>query len=59
MIQVKILSNAQEIEQACALLYEIYIEQEKWEFSLSNPSKLRVETRKLKRYGGFTGGYYG
>ncbi len=49
MIQVKMLSNAQEIEQACALLYDVYIEQGKWEFSLSNPSKLRVETRNNKK----------
>lgn len=41
MITVKVLSKNQ-IEEASALLYEVYIEQMNWKFAEDNPSKLRI-----------------
>lgn len=49
MITIQRLTASEQIENACALLYEIYIEQKNWQFSADNPSKLRVETRNNKR----------
>lgn len=45
MKKIRILTSAQEIEDACALLYDIYIERMQWSFPDENPSGLRVEKR--------------
>ncbi len=44
-IEVKILDNAELIEEVCALLYKTHIEQAHWQFEPDNPSKLRIEWR--------------
>lgn len=48
MITVKRLENHQLIEDACALLYNEYIEAGGWKFSEDNPSQLRVEIKNKK-----------
>lgn len=45
MIVVKRLNTIQPIEKACSLLYEVYYEEGAWEFSVDNPSKLRIEIK--------------
>ena len=49
MITIQRLTASEQIENACALLYEVYIQQKNWQFSADNPSKLRVEIRNNKR----------
>ncbi|MET3105355.1 signal transduction histidine kinase/GNAT superfamily N-acetyltransferase [Oxalobacteraceae bacterium GrIS 1.18] len=44
MITIKRLS-AEQIEDACLLLYQVYIEQQRWIFDENNPSLLRIDTR--------------
>lgn len=44
-IIIKKLDTPELIEDACALLYKVHIEQANWKFSPDNPSRLRVETR--------------
>ncbi|MBP9743718.1 MAG: hypothetical protein KBD37_10230, partial [Burkholderiales bacterium] len=43
---IKILDSKKLIEEACALLYEVYIEHGQWNFDPNNPSNLRVETKR-------------
>lgn len=45
MITIKKLDSAESIEDACALLNEVYVKQGGWSFSSNNPSQLRVEIR--------------
>lgn len=49
MITIKFLSSPELIEEASALLYEVYIEQQKWDFSPKNPSELRIETHNSRK----------
>jgi len=48
MITIKKLGAAESIEDACALLYVVHIEENTWNFSSDNPSQLRVEIRNNK-----------
>lgn len=48
MITTKILSG-QQIEDACALLYEVYIEHNQWQFAQDNPSHLKVEIKNNRK----------
>ena len=45
MITFEKLDTAESIEDACALLNEVYVKREGWSFSSDNPSQLRVEIR--------------
>lgn len=45
MIIIKKLDAAESIEDACALLNEVYVKQGGWSFSSDNPSQLRAEIR--------------
>lgn len=45
MIEVKKLDTAESIEDACALLYIVHVEENIWNFSSDNPSRLRVEIK--------------
>jgi hypothetical protein len=45
MIITKRLDSPELIEDACALLNEVYVKQWGWSFSSENPSQLRVEIR--------------
>jgi len=49
MITTEIIDNPDLIEDACALLYESYIEQGKWVFSKNNPSGIHVETKNGRK----------
>lgn len=49
MKTIRILQTREEIEDACAILYEVYIEKYQWDFCLNNPSKIRIETRNNKK----------
>ncbi len=49
MREVRIISSKLEIEQACALLYQVYIEKIKWNFKGDNPSNIRVEISDNKK----------
>jgi len=44
MITIKRLNTPQMVEHACALLHEVYIEQQKWVFKPDNPSQIRIES---------------
>ena len=44
MITIKQLASSDLVDEASALLYKVYIEQMKWQFSPNNPSQLRIET---------------
>lgn len=48
MITIKKLGTVESIEDACALLYVVHIEEDTWDFSSDNPSQLRVEIRNNK-----------
>lgn len=48
MITIQRLTTSEQIENACALLYEIYIQQQNWQFSEDNPAGIRVEKRGIK-----------
>jgi len=48
LITIKRLNTPALITEACSLLYEVYIQQQNWQFSPDNPSKLRVEIRNNK-----------
>ena len=45
MITVKRLNTQGQIEEACYLLHQVYIERQRWEFNVQNPSQIRIETR--------------
>jgi len=49
LITVKRLDTPELIEQACALLHEVYIQQQNWQFTSDNPFKLSVEIRNNKK----------
>ena len=49
MITIKRLNTNALIEEACSLLYQVYILQKKWQFCAENPSELRIEVRNNKR----------
>lgn len=49
MIVIKQLTTKAQIENACALLYDIYIKQIQWEFNPENPSNLRIVTNKKRK----------
>ncbi len=49
METIKRLTTPALIEEASALLYDVYIEQQKWHFLPDNPSQLRVEVHNRKR----------
>lgn len=46
---IKILTSNDQIEEACALLYVVYIERMNWHFSPDNPSKLKIEIRNNRK----------
>jgi|GEM_PF-1729790 len=46
---VKILNSKKLIEEACALLYDLYIEHMKWNFSKDNPSQIKVIIKNNKK----------
>lgn len=46
--KVELLNNKILIDQACSLLHEVYIEQGNWQFSIDNPSNLRVDISNNK-----------
>lgn len=45
MITVKVLDNKKQIDEACALLYDSYVESIRWNFSPSNPSNIKIEVK--------------
>ena len=45
MVTIKLLDSTKLIEDACALLHQILIEQVNWNFLPDNPSQLRIEIR--------------
>jgi PAS domain S-box-containing protein len=50
LITISTLTTQELIEEACSLLYKVYIEHGQWNFLEDNPSKLRIEyisNRKL------------
>lgn len=49
MITTEIIDNPDLIEDACALLYDSYIEQGKWVFSKDNPSEIRIEIKNGRK----------
>ena len=49
MLIVKELDNSKLVEDACALLYRVLVEQDNWNFSPDNPSQLRVEIKNNRR----------
>jgi PAS domain S-box-containing protein len=49
MITTRVLVNNNEIEDASALLHDIYIEHMKWKFLPDNPSRLRVEVKNNRK----------
>ena len=49
MLTIKRLESQSEIEDACALLYEVYIKQCGWRFLPDNPSHIRVEEKNGRR----------
>lgn len=49
MITVRVLNDSDLVDNACELLYKVYIEEAKWMFSKNNPSLLRVEIKKGKK----------
>lgn len=49
MKEIRILTSPKEIEDACALLYDIYIEKMHWNFLPNNPGGLRVEHRSGRK----------
>jgi len=44
MVIVRELKNKKELDSACALLYNVYIEHMQWKFAENNPAGLRVIT---------------
>ena len=48
MITIKKLGAAGLIEDACALLYVVHVEEDTWDFSPDNPSRLRTEIKNNK-----------
>lgn len=48
MITIRPLTTSEQIESACALLHDIYIERQKWNFADDNPSQLRAEMRNQR-----------
>jgi hypothetical protein len=48
MITIKKLDTAELIEDACALLYTVHVEESIWNFSPDNPSRLRAEIKNNK-----------
>ena len=49
MIEVRQLKNNHEIDRACALLYDVYIDHMKWNFSANNPSQIKIMARNKKK----------
>lgn len=49
MKTIKMMSTSEQIEDACDLLYKVYIEKENWEFDPENPSKNKVEVRNGRK----------
>ncbi len=49
LITVKILNSPELIEDACALLHEVYIEECLWKFKIDNPSQLRIEVKNERK----------
>lgn len=49
MKTIRILTNNEQIEDACALLYEVYIEKYQWDFCPDNPSKIKIEIRNNRK----------
>lgn len=49
MIEYKRLNSVDLIDEAGALLYQIYIVQYKWSFSYDNPSDLRIITKNKRK----------
>lgn len=43
MKKICILKTAEQVDEACHLLYKVYIEKMGWQFLPDNPSKLRIE----------------
>jgi PAS domain S-box-containing protein len=50
MITVEILDSKKLIEDACALLYDVYIGHMKWGFDPKSPSNLRVEVKEGRKF---------
>ncbi|MFN8770670.1 MAG: PAS domain-containing protein [Neisseriaceae bacterium] len=48
LITARMLTTKAEINDACALLYEIYIKYMQWEFDNDNPSNLHIEHKKRR-----------
>ena len=48
MITIKQLNTADLIEQACALLHDVYIVHQNWTFAEDNPSHIHIEERSSK-----------
>lgn len=49
MITIKTLTSKSDIDKACALLHEVYIEELKWNFESDNPSHIRIEVKNNKK----------
>ena len=49
MITIQRLDTVASIEEACSLLYQVYIQQQKWQFAADNPSGIHTEIRNNKR----------
>jgi signal transduction histidine kinase len=48
MITIKRLNTPELIEKACALLHDVYIQQQDWHFSADNPAGNHIEKRGTK-----------
>ena len=48
MLTTEVIENVDLIDDACALLYETYIEQANWKFSPDNPSGIRIDIKNGK-----------
>lgn len=49
MINVRVLNSPDLIENACELLYKVYIADAKWQFNSNNPSLLRVKVKNKRK----------
>ena len=49
IFKIEVLDSSEMIDEACALLYRVYIEHMKWQFSPNTPSLLRVEEKNGRK----------
>ncbi len=49
MITTRIITSIKGIEDACALIYDVYIKYEQWKLLSNNPVRLRIETKNNRK----------